>query len=145
MSRVPSNRPGTKHRQRLCIVVACENAAEAAQISHQVSQVHMGTLVTYRRAEDMLLSVPAGRVALIILAADNDPERIGKTLLWMRRRWPRCPITVIGDAGGNAVEMAARTNGAHYLTRPVGPEEWAALVEHTLRMHGRVITEVELG
>jgi len=145
VARVPSGKERTRHRERLCIVVACGDVAEAAQISRQISQVHKGTLVTYRRADDILLNAPAGRVALIILAADNDPVAIGKTLGWMRRRWPRCPIVVIGNVGGGALEMAARTGGASYLTRPVSAEEWAALVQHVLSMHAQMISEVELG
>ena len=145
MSRTPSGSPNTRHRERLCIVVACEDAAEAAQMGRRISQVHTGTLVTYRRAEDILTNSPAGRVALIILSAEDEPTRIGKTLAWMRRRWPQCPVTVVGNEGGTALEMAARTGGATYLTRPVGPDEWAAMVKHVLAMHGQVATEVELG
>ena len=143
MSRVPEGCKGTRHRERLCIVVACEDAAEAAQMGSQISKVHTGTLVTYRKAEDILLNAPAGRVVLIILAADDDLTRLGKTVAWMRRRWNRCPITVVGDKGNAQQELAARSGGASYLTRPVGPHEWAALVEHVLDMHGKVGKEVE--
>ncbi len=121
------------------------DAAEAAVISRQVSQVHTGVLVTYRRADDILLNAPVGRVVLIVLAASDDPAAIAKTLTWMRRRWPRCPVAVIGDAGGGAVEMAARTGGASYLTRPVSAEEWTSLVQHVLSLHGQITSEVELG
>lgn len=145
MSRLPGGKVNARHTERLCIVVACTDAAEAADISRHVSQVHTGTLVTYRRAGDILSNAPAGRVVLIILAADGDPTAIAKTLSWMRRRWPRCPVAVIGDVGGGAVEIAARTGGASYLTRPVSPEEWAALVQHVLSMHGQIASEVELG
>ena len=145
MSRVPREENGTRHRERLCIVVACEDAAEAAQMGSQISKVHTGTLVTYRKTGDILLNAPAGRVALIILAADDDPIRLGKTLAWMRRRWHRCPLTVVGTQGNVEQETVARTGGATYLTRPVGPNEWASLVEHVLNMHGKVATDAELG
>ena len=142
---MPSGKQDTRRRERLCIVVACQDAAEAAQLGGQLSQVHTGTLVTYRRAEDILLNAPAGRVALIILSADDDPTRLRKTLSWMRHRWSRCPVTVVGSPGDIELERAARTGGATYLTRPVSPAEWASLVQHVLTMHGRIETEVELG
>jgi len=145
VSMVPREGKGTRHRERLCIVVACADTAEAARLGSQISQVYTGTLVTYRKAEDILLNAPAGRVALIILVADDDPARLGKTLSWMRRRWHRCPVTVLGAEGNVELETAARMQGATYLTRPVGPEQWASLVQHVLSMHGRIATEVELG
>ena len=126
-------------------MVACEDAAEAARMGSLISQVHSGTLVTYRKAEDILLNAPAGRVALIILAADDDPARLGKTLSWLRRRWHRCPVTVVGTEGNVEQETAARMEGATYLTRPVRPKEWTSLVQHVLSMPGRIATEVELG
>ena len=145
MLRVPREVDGTRHRERLCIVVACEDAAEAARLGSLISQVHSGTLVTYRKAEDILLNAPAGRVALIILATDDDPARLGKTLSWLRRRWHRCPVTVVGTEGNVEQETAARMEGATYLTRPAGPEQWASLVQHVLNMQGRIASEVELG
>ncbi len=145
MSRVPRDILSTRHSLGLCIVVACDDPAEAAQIGQQISQVHTGTLVTYRRPEDILLNPPAGRLVWIVLAAGKDPATIGKTVAWMRRRWPRCPLTVIGEAGSRAMEVAARSGGATYLTRPVSAEAWAGLVRHMLAMHGRDVTEVRLG
>ncbi|KPK85596.1 MAG: hypothetical protein AMJ81_03305 [Phycisphaerae bacterium SM23_33] len=132
-------------RERLCVLMACEDVAEAAQVGEQVLKVNKGSLVTYRKAEDVLLNSPAGRVVLIILAAGDDPETLGRNLAWMRHRWPRCPIAVIGEKGGGATEMAARIGGASYFARPVRPEEWAAMVTHVLSRKLTVATEVGLG
>jgi len=143
--RVPERHSVARHRDRLCIVVACEDAAEAADVGCHISQVHTGTLVTYRKAEDILLNAPAGRVALIVLAGGDDPSHIGRILSWIRRRWPRCPVAVIGNGGDAAMETAARIGGASYLARPVGPEQWVALVGHVLTMRGRIATEAGLG
>ena len=142
-----SKRERRKHKRLplACPLSVCDEAAEAARLGSQISKVHSGTLVTYRKAEDILLNAPAGRVVLIILAADDDPARLGKTLSWMRRRWHRCPVTVVGTEGNVEQETAARMEGATYLTRPVGPEEWVSLVQHVLNMHGRIASEVELG
>lgn len=130
------------HRERLCVLMACVDAAEASQVGMQLLKVNKGSLVTYHKVEDVLTNTPAGRVVLIILATGDDPERVGRNLAWMRHRWPQCPIAVIGDEGGGEMEMAARTGGASYLTRPVRPEEWAALVEHVLTAKRGVATEV---
>ena len=146
MPREKAHVSGAVRRERLCIVVACEDAAEAAHVGSIISQVNTGTLVTYRQAQDVLLNRPAGKVVLIILATAESTEAIRETLAWLRRRWPHCPVTVIGDRGGGELEIAARAGGAAFLTRPVSPSEWAAMIHHALRMEaGRVATEVELG
>lgn len=145
MPRMPEGKSATRHRERLCIVMACGGAEEATRVGDEVSQVNSGCLVTYRKAEDVLLNAPAGRVALMILASEDDPDVIVRILRWMRRRWPHCPVVVIGDEGGGPLEMAARTGGASFLARPVSAEQWSALVSHVLSEPGRKITEVELG
>ncbi len=144
MPRPRPERESARRRERLCIVMACGDAAEAAQVGQQLLQVNTGSLVTYRRAEDVLLNSPSGKVALIILASAEDPEAIGTTLKWMRRRWPGCPITVVGDVGGGEMEIAARKGGASYLARPVASEHWAAMIAHVLRVPGRIASEGRL-
>jgi DNA-binding NtrC family response regulator len=131
--------------ERLCVLMACEDAAEAVQVGEQLLKVNKGSLVTYRRAADVLTNSPAGRVVLIVLAESGDPETLGRNLAWMRHRWPRCPIAVIGDEGGGEMEMAARRGGANYLTRPVRPEEWAALIEHVLSAKRETERRIRLG
>lgn len=120
------------NRRCLCIVMACTDMSEAELVSRQLLQLNNGCLVTYRRAEDMLFNAPTGKVALIILATADAPVIVGRTLKWLRRRWPRCPITVVGDAGGGELEMTARKGAACYLTRPVNAEQWTALLAHAL-------------
>jgi len=142
---LPDDAVCARHSQRLCIVMACQDASEAGEVSRQLSQVNSGTLITYRRAEDVLLNSPTGRVALIVLAGSEDPEAVERTLEWMRHRWPHCPIAVVGDQGGGLMEMAARKGGAFYLTRPVDPRQWAAMVQHVLAARGRIATEETLG
>jgi len=133
------------HRDRLCIVMTCDDAGEAAEVGRLISQLNMVSLVTYRKSQDVLMNYPAGRVALIILANAEDPEAMGTTLAWMRHRWPHCPITVIGDRGAGELEMVARTGGASFMTRPVRPAEWSALIHHVLKKEGRVVEEAGLG
>ncbi|MHC4717631.1 MAG: hypothetical protein ACYS5V_11725 [Planctomycetota bacterium] len=132
-------------RERLCIVMTCQDSAEARQVQTLVSQVNNGVLVTYRKPQDLLLNYPAGRVVLIILATAEEPADMGRTLAWMRHRWPHCPVTVIGDEGGGEVEVVARAGGAVFLTRPVDPTTWESMVHHVLRMGSRVAWEAELG
>ncbi len=132
MSRLGKNSVGLGTGERFYIVMACEDLGEAAHVGRQLSQVNNGALITYRRAEDVMLNCPSGRVALIILANSDDPETTGRILSWMRHRWPRCPAVVIGETGGGEMEIAARKGGASYLTRPVSSQQWAGLVEHVL-------------
>ena len=129
----PAMRPVTR---RLCIVMACADVGEADLVSRQLSEVNSACLVTYRRAEDLLYNLPTGRVALFILATVDTPTVISRTLRWLRRRWPRCPVLVVGDVGSGDYELAARKGGAYYLTRPVGPQQWESILSHALQGSG---------
>lgn len=116
----------------LCIVMVCADLSEADQVSRQLSELNTGCLVTYRRVEDLTLNAPTGKVALVILSAQDDPVVMARTLRWLRHRWPRCSVTVVGDAGSTEQELVAREGGAYFLARPVVPEQWAALLGHVL-------------
>lgn len=140
MDAVPFSAPRGQNRSvmrpaqsnSLCIVMVCEDMSEADMVSRQLSEVNTGYLVTYRRVEDIVLNAPAGQVALVILATSDSPAVVRRTLKWLRHRWPRCGLTVVGDVGSGEYEMAAREGGAYYLTRPVAPDQWVALVTHVL-------------
>jgi DNA-binding response OmpR family regulator len=117
---------------RSCIVMVCEDLSEADQIARLLEEQEVACLVTYRRAEDLVVNAPRAKVALIILAGNEKPALMSRTLRWLRRRWPHCPVTVVGCTGDNGLEMAARAGGATYLVRPVTREEWLAILEHGL-------------
>ena len=96
--------------------------------------------MTYRRAEDMQSSVPVGKVGLVILATEDEPFVTHRTLRWLKRRWPRSAITVVGDTGCGAEELVARQGGANYLTRPVSPAQWLAVLSHAVGATQPVVT-----
>ena len=79
-----------------------------------------------------MLNAPSGRVALVILATSDVPAVLARTLRWLRHRWPKCPVTVVGDVGSGEHEIAARQGGATYLTRPVSDQQWAAVLSNVL-------------
>lgn len=114
------------------IVMVCSDLSEADQVSRQLSESNSGCLVTYQRVQDLIGNAPHGKVALIILATNDLPAVVARTLRWLRQHWPRCPLTVVGDVGCGEHEMAAREGGACYLTRPIAPEQWTALLSHVL-------------
>lgn len=118
----------------MCVVMACSDMREADQVGRCLSELNTGCLVTYMKAEDILRSAPRGRVALMILAARDSAQGLRKTLRWLRNRWPGCPLTVVGDAGGGEYELAARQGGAMFLARPVRSEDWMAVLTHALRV-----------
>lgn len=122
-------------RERLCIVMACDDAAEAAQAGRALLKVNSGLLVAYPSAGEILLNRPAGKVVLVVLAGPDDPETVERTLKWMRHRWSHCPVAVIGSGGDRALEMAARRGGASYLVRPVSDQAWEAVIGHAFRNH----------
>jgi DNA-binding response OmpR family regulator len=113
--------------------MACSDMQEAGQVAGCLAELNTGCLVTYLKAEDLLLNAPGGPVALIILATDDSSRVLRRTLSWLRHRWPACPITVVGDEGCGDYEMAAREGGATFLTRPVSPEHWSAIVLQAFR------------
>lgn len=124
--------------KRPCIVTVCSDMGEADQIGRQLLEFNSGYLVTYRRLQDFAFAAPAAKVALVILATKEDSTMLRRILKWLRHRWPRCPITVVGDAGGGKYEVTAREGGASYLTRPVEPRYWAAILAHALGQQARV-------
>jgi DNA-binding response OmpR family regulator len=110
--------------------MVCDDDDEAQEIGREISKVNTGCLRTYWDLFDLIETPPQGRIAAVILATRSDPETMRQTLQWMRHRWPRCPVTVVGDVGGEEHELAARENGANFLTRPVTSAQWRAIVDH---------------
>ena len=106
---------------------------EADQVRSQLLARKTGRLMTYQRVEDMVLNSPTGRVALVVLAVEDDPAAKQRTLRWLRHRWPSCPITVGSGAGGVENEMAARQGGAFYLTSGEAERQLPDMVSHALR------------
>ena len=144
MSEPTYQREGTRHTERLCIVMVCVDADEASLVGQELLQVNSGALLTYRKVEDILSTAPAGRVVLVILAGNEAPVAVDKALATMRHRWPRCPVVVIGEPEDRELELAARRGGASYLIRPVRHQEWTALVQHAFGKRNQVASEEEV-
>jgi DNA-binding NtrC family response regulator len=125
--------------------MVCVDADEASLVGQELLQVNSGALLTYRKVEDILLTAPAGRVVLIIMAGNEAPVAVDKALNTMRHRWPRSPVVVIGEPGDRELELAARRGGASYLVRPVRAQEWTALVQHAFGKRTGVTSEEVLG
>lgn len=129
----------------MCVVMVCSDMQEADQVGHCLQELNTGYLVTYCKAEDLLRNAPSGMVALVIVATDDSPPVLRGALHWLRRRWPGCPITMVGDAGYGDHEMIAREGGATFLTRPVSPEQWAAILLHALHHAGVEVPKADVG
>jgi len=119
-----------------CIVVVCTDAGEADAIGRPLSKLEHGCWVSYRRAEDLMGNAPRIPACLVILATEEAPLQLQRTLRWLRSRWARCPVVVVGDEGCGRYERVAREGAGSYLTRPVAPEQWAALLEHAANSRG---------
>ena len=85
-----------------------------------------------------MLNIPTAVVAMVVLATEENPDRLGRTLKWLRNRWPRCQVTVIGNCGGGQYEMVARSGGATFLTRPVSEEDWQAVFCYVRQIESEV-------
>ena len=119
-------------KQLMCVVMACSDTDEARQVAELLEELNTGCLVTYSRVEDMLQNPPVGKVALFILATDESPAVVSRTLVWLRQHWPKCPLTVVGDDGCGLQELTARQAGASFVTRPVNSQQWMAILSHAL-------------
>jgi hypothetical protein len=108
--------------------MVCGDQEETGRIEEEFSKVESGCLQVYTKIVDLMNNLPTGRVVSVIVATTDGPSIMGQALSWIRHRWPRCSITVIGDVGCNGLEMAARRNSANFLTRPVTTEEWTAIL-----------------
>ncbi|MCY2924394.1 MAG: hypothetical protein NT031_02990 [Planctomycetota bacterium] len=119
-------------KQASCIVMIC-GGKEAGPVERELAGRKIGRLMAYHRVEDMVQSPPAGPVAMVILAKEEDPAGTRKTLRWLRQRWPSCPITLVSGDGGVDREMTARQGGAFYLTSGEAARQLPAMVSHALR------------
>lgn len=138
MSRDHVDNVSAAYRQRLCVLLTCDKPAEAGWARAAVSQVNNTILATYRKSKEILASRPVGRTALVILAAAEEADAVRRTLSWLRRRWPSCPVAVVGEAGSVEMELTARIGGASFLPRPVDPGVWMSIIHHALGKAGRV-------
>jgi DNA-binding NtrC family response regulator len=116
--------------------MACDDMSQAEEVSHRLWQLNTGALVVYGQVADLRSNPPAGRIAAVIVDTHEPPVAVRRALEWMRHRWPGCPVTVVGDAGGGEQEMAARQGGASFLTRPVTEEQWLSLLAHAVARQG---------
>jgi len=114
------------------VVMACDVLSQAEEVSQRLWQLNTGALVVYGRLADLLSSPPAGRIAAVIVDTHEPLAAVRRAIEWVRHRWPGCPVTVVGDAGGGQQEMSARQGGASFLTRPVSEEQWMSLLTHAL-------------
>ena len=112
--------------------MACEDPDEPQQIGHEIRQLNNSCLRAFDGVWQFMENPPREHVVAVILATRDDPETMGQALQWMRHRWPHCPVTVVSDVGGEGHEMAARQNGANFLTRPVTLAQWRAVVRHAI-------------
>lgn len=118
-----------------CVVIVDAHWQEVEQISRLLAglQTNTGSLVTYRRMVDLIHSPPpSGHVAMVVLASDDPPEVLTRALHWLRNRYLRSAMVVVGDDGCGERELAARIGGANYLTRPIHSGQWSGLLSHAL-------------
>lgn len=144
-TRAGDKPPAIRPVETCMIVMVCTDMSEADQVGKQLSELNKGCLVAYRKVEDLIANAPSGKVALIILATNDNAEVTARMLKWLRHQWPRCPLTVVGDGGCGEQEMAAREGGACYLARPIAPEQWAAMLSHVLGGHKEVVRDKAVG
>ncbi len=137
-----SDRESPSLGRSACIVMVCADD-EAEQVARQLAEQDQGCLITYRRVEDLVLNAPTGKVALVVLSDSGKAGCSRGTLKWLRSRYPRCPITVVGDTGGGSAERAARESGAMFLTRPMHQEHVSEIVSSVIRGSNKRAKQIE--
>ncbi|MBN1555499.1 MAG: hypothetical protein JXA11_12195 [Phycisphaerae bacterium] len=64
---------------------------------------------------------------LLVLSHTGGAEGLTRLLSWARRRWRGSLQAVISHHGNQAVETAARSQGAMVFLPPMSTEDWFAL------------------
>lgn len=106
------------------VVLLCDESDLARVTSDQLSQLNIGSVITYASPADLTGNRPAGPVALVVFALSQFSAEASGLLGWARNRWPRSSVVVVGDAHSPEWELQARCSGALYLVRPVPTEAW---------------------
>jgi len=119
-----------------CAIALCARAGEVDRLGRLITTVNNGSLISYRRWEDFICNPPRSAIGMFVVGADEAPADLLQALHWLRERYPRHLIVVVGDEGGGEQEMTARRGGASYVTRPVPAETWWQLLSHAFA--GRV-------
>ena len=129
--------------RRRFVVMVCDDTGQSEQAGLQLSEIvksNSGCLAAYRRMEDLAFSAPAGEVAMVIFSTHDEPLVVRRALRWLHHRWPRCCLVVVGGEGSSRHEIAAREGGACYLTGPVEPDQWRALLGNVWTRTDRIRT-----
>jgi DNA-binding NtrC family response regulator len=108
--------------------MSCTEESEVYRVGHALLKQKTGVLITYRSATDLIQNAPNGSVAMVILAGRECPTEMRAAFDWLKRRHPHCPVAVVADTGAGEQELAARSGGAIFMTRPVDDEQWSALL-----------------
>jgi hypothetical protein len=114
------------------VAMVCADMSEADLVGLQLLKLKNGHLAAYRRMVDLAMNPPVGNVAITILSINDGPAAIRRSLGWLRHRWPRCSLVVVGKSGAGLHELTARQSGACYFTRPIEPGLLAAMLRNVL-------------
>ena len=119
-------------RSQPLVVLVCRSETEAEHVGALVGGIGVGSLVTYRKVEDLALNPPRRRATLVILTGLRSHAAVARALQWLNRYWPRCSSVVISCASDQEMEKVARGGGAMYFVRPVSDGEWRDMLEYAV-------------
>ncbi len=129
-----SEMPALRPAERPCVVLVARDDGLSEDIRRAFArQVKTGRLVTYRRAEQLLRSMPQAEVALAILAGPPEPAELARTLRRLREALPRAVLAAVGTSGAGQEERTAREGGALFFTSSIPRPHLRDLLKNAVR------------
>lgn len=121
------------------VAMVCRDDAEAARVGQLLEGIGSGSLMTFRRTEDISSNAPRRAVSLVVMTGMSDADITRDSLRKLRRSLPRVALAVIGETSSIELEIAVREAGAIFFVKPVTDEQWVAMLEHAIVRNGRRI------
>jgi hypothetical protein len=108
--------------------------SEVDGIGRCLTRVDAGRVFAFQQSKDVQANIPAGDVDLVVLTASRSLDAVERMLRWIRHRWPKSLILVLGEDGSDLLERKARQNGALFMPRPISDKLWKSVLDGAIQL-----------